>query len=226
MVNEALLSLLVCPLGKAPLRREGDTLVCTRCGPCFSIKDDIPNMLIEEAQLPAGMRLAGQPGVRSIRRSDARLRLQPREHARWHRSLASVSMPAFRSFAIVGRVVFGRLDLGWCSGEQHDGRATVDGHLVAGLHLAALPQLDLAIDPDLAAGNQHLGLAAALNAAAELEHLRQIDWPVIKGDRCASRIFSRDSSLHLGGLKDRSRRIGPPFPACWLPSQFRASASH
>jgi uncharacterized protein len=54
MVNEALLSLLVCPLGKASLRREGETLVCTRCGPRFSIKDDIPNMLIEEAELPPG----------------------------------------------------------------------------------------------------------------------------------------------------------------------------
>lgn len=54
MVNEALLSLLVCPLGKALLRREGDDLICTRCGPRFSIKDDIANMLIEEAQLPAG----------------------------------------------------------------------------------------------------------------------------------------------------------------------------
>jgi uncharacterized protein len=54
MVNEALLSVLVCPLGKAPLRREGDVLICTRCGPRFSIEDDIPNMLIEEAELPAG----------------------------------------------------------------------------------------------------------------------------------------------------------------------------
>ncbi len=54
MVNEDLLALLVCPLGKAPLRREGDLLICTRCGPRFSIKDDIPNMLIEEAELPAG----------------------------------------------------------------------------------------------------------------------------------------------------------------------------
>ena len=54
MVNEALLALLVCPLGKAPLRREGESLICTRCGPSFSIKDDIPNMLIEEAQLPPG----------------------------------------------------------------------------------------------------------------------------------------------------------------------------
>ena len=54
MVSEELLALLVCPMGKAPLRREGDTLICTRCGPRFEIKDDIPNMLIEEAQLPAG----------------------------------------------------------------------------------------------------------------------------------------------------------------------------
>jgi uncharacterized protein YbaR (Trm112 family) len=53
MLNEALLSLLVCPLGKAPLRREGDSLLCTRCGPRFCIKDDIPNMLIEEAELPS-----------------------------------------------------------------------------------------------------------------------------------------------------------------------------
>lgn len=54
MVNEELLALLVCPMGKAPLRREGDLLICTRCGPKFAIKDDIPNMLIEEAELPAG----------------------------------------------------------------------------------------------------------------------------------------------------------------------------
>jgi uncharacterized protein len=52
VVSEELLSLLVCPMGKAPLRREGDLLICTRCGPRFAIKDDIPNMLIEEAVLP------------------------------------------------------------------------------------------------------------------------------------------------------------------------------
>ena len=54
MVSEELLALLVCPMGKAPLRREGDTLICTRCGPRFAIKDDIPNMLIEESELPPG----------------------------------------------------------------------------------------------------------------------------------------------------------------------------
>jgi hypothetical protein len=54
MINEELLALLVCPLGKAPLRREGDSLICTACGPRFAIQDDIPNMLIEEAELPPG----------------------------------------------------------------------------------------------------------------------------------------------------------------------------
>ena len=54
MVSEDLLALLVCPMGKAPLRREGNTLICNRCGPRFEIKDDIPNMLIEEAELPPG----------------------------------------------------------------------------------------------------------------------------------------------------------------------------
>ena len=52
MVNEALLALLVCPMGKAPLRREGDALICTRCGPRFAIRDDIPDMLMEDAELP------------------------------------------------------------------------------------------------------------------------------------------------------------------------------
>lgn len=66
MVNEDLLALLVCPMGKAPLRREGDTLVCTRCGPRFAIKDDIPNMLIEEAELPQDCHgLADLPCVKS-----------------------------------------------------------------------------------------------------------------------------------------------------------------
>jgi uncharacterized protein len=54
MVSEELLALLVCPMGKAPLKHEGDTLICSRCGPRFAIKDDIPNMIIEEAELPPG----------------------------------------------------------------------------------------------------------------------------------------------------------------------------
>ena len=69
MVSEDLLRILVCPMGKAPLRREGDTLVCTRCGPRFTIKDDIPNMLIEEAELPAGC--ASLADLECVRSGDA-----------------------------------------------------------------------------------------------------------------------------------------------------------
>ena len=49
------LEILRCPLGKAPLRLEGSTLVCTKCGLTYAIEDGIPNMLIEEAKLPAGV---------------------------------------------------------------------------------------------------------------------------------------------------------------------------
>jgi uncharacterized protein YbaR (Trm112 family) len=54
MLSEELLKLLVCPMGKAPLTRDGDQLVCSRCETRFAINDDIPNMLIEEAELPPG----------------------------------------------------------------------------------------------------------------------------------------------------------------------------
>jgi hypothetical protein len=73
MVSEDLLALLVCPLGKAPLRREGDTLVCTRCGPCFAIEDDIPNMLIDEAKLPAGF--ASPADLECVKAGDAKFDL-------------------------------------------------------------------------------------------------------------------------------------------------------
>lgn len=54
-IPEALLEILVCPLGRAPLRLEGETLVCTKCGLTYSIENGIPNMLIEEAKLPPGV---------------------------------------------------------------------------------------------------------------------------------------------------------------------------
>lgn len=54
MIQEDLLEILRCPLGKSELQLEGDVLVCKRCGPKFHIKDGIPVMLIEEAELPQG----------------------------------------------------------------------------------------------------------------------------------------------------------------------------
>jgi uncharacterized protein YbaR (Trm112 family) len=81
-VKPELLELLVCPMGKAPLRLEGEVLVCTRCGPRFSIKDEIPNMLIEEAELPPGCHsLADLDCVRSgeveLERGDRRPSFKP-----------------------------------------------------------------------------------------------------------------------------------------------------
>ena len=74
MPSDDLLALLVCPMDqKSPLRREGDDLVCTRCGPRFAIKDEIPNMLIEEASLPAGCPALAD--LECVRAGDARLDL-------------------------------------------------------------------------------------------------------------------------------------------------------
>jgi uncharacterized protein YbaR (Trm112 family) len=55
-VNPDLLKILVCPMAHAELRLEDGHLVCTRCGPRFKIEDGIPVMLIEEAQLPDGVK--------------------------------------------------------------------------------------------------------------------------------------------------------------------------
>jgi uncharacterized protein len=55
MISQDLLDILVCPMGKEPLRLEGNTLICTKCGTKFAIEDDIPIMLMEEAQLPEGI---------------------------------------------------------------------------------------------------------------------------------------------------------------------------
>ncbi|MAT39184.1 MAG: hypothetical protein CL946_06240 [Ectothiorhodospiraceae bacterium] len=55
MINQELLDILVCPIGKTELRLEEDALVCTKCGTRYPIEDDIPIMLIEEATLPEGV---------------------------------------------------------------------------------------------------------------------------------------------------------------------------
>jgi uncharacterized protein len=55
VLSQQLLDILVCPLGKEKLLYENDKLICTRCGVKFSVENDIPIMLIEEAELPAGI---------------------------------------------------------------------------------------------------------------------------------------------------------------------------
>jgi uncharacterized protein YbaR (Trm112 family) len=71
MINEELLALMVCPIGKAPLRLEDQNLVCTRCGTIFSIRDEIPDMLIEHAQLPAGCHALAD--LECVRSGEARI---------------------------------------------------------------------------------------------------------------------------------------------------------
>ncbi len=54
MIDKELLDILACPLCKAEVKLEDDKIVCTKCGRRYPIKDDIPIMLIEEAEVPEG----------------------------------------------------------------------------------------------------------------------------------------------------------------------------
>jgi len=54
MIAKELLDILACPACKADVRLEGDRIICTRCGRRYPIRDDIPIMLIDEAELPDG----------------------------------------------------------------------------------------------------------------------------------------------------------------------------
>jgi len=52
MIDKGLLDILACPLCKTDVTLDGDRLVCVKCGRRYPIKDDIPIMLIDEAELP------------------------------------------------------------------------------------------------------------------------------------------------------------------------------
>jgi uncharacterized protein YbaR (Trm112 family) len=52
MINAELLEILRCPLGKAALKSEGESLVCTKCGVIFPMRKNIPVLLIDEAKFP------------------------------------------------------------------------------------------------------------------------------------------------------------------------------
>jgi hypothetical protein len=54
MIDERLLEVLVCPACRAKLKQAGDRLVCQgeACGLRFPVRDDIPIMLIQEAEKP------------------------------------------------------------------------------------------------------------------------------------------------------------------------------
>lgn len=54
-VDKELLEILVCPSchGEIDYREQEEVIVCTKCGLRYPVRDDIPVMLIEEAEKPA-----------------------------------------------------------------------------------------------------------------------------------------------------------------------------
>ena len=52
MIDKELLDILACPLCKADIKLEDDRIVCIKCGRRYPIRDGIPIMLIDEAELP------------------------------------------------------------------------------------------------------------------------------------------------------------------------------
>ena len=59
MIDKELLDILACPACKADVKLEGDRIVCTKCARRYPIKDDIPIMLIDEAELPGNSKKEG-----------------------------------------------------------------------------------------------------------------------------------------------------------------------
>lgn len=53
-IDPKLLEILACPAcdDRPPVRQEGDRLICDVCGRRYPIRDGIPVMLVEEAELP------------------------------------------------------------------------------------------------------------------------------------------------------------------------------
>ena len=54
MIDKELLEILACPVDKAPVSEDGDWIVCSECGRRYPVRDGIPVMLIDEAQMPQG----------------------------------------------------------------------------------------------------------------------------------------------------------------------------
>jgi uncharacterized protein YbaR (Trm112 family) len=54
LIDKELLEILACPLCHVEVRLEDDRIVCTQCGRRYPIRDDIPVMLVEEAETPPG----------------------------------------------------------------------------------------------------------------------------------------------------------------------------
>ena len=56
MIDKELLDILACPACKGDIvyDEENEKLICQECGRRYPIRDDIPVMLIDEAEMPEG----------------------------------------------------------------------------------------------------------------------------------------------------------------------------
>ncbi|MEE9558556.1 MAG: Trm112 family protein [Candidatus Brocadiales bacterium] len=52
MIDKEFLDILACPVCKTDVKLEQEKIVCANCGRRYPIKDDIPIMLVDEAELP------------------------------------------------------------------------------------------------------------------------------------------------------------------------------
>lgn len=50
MIDKELLDILACPACKGAIELKGTRIICNKCKKAYPIKDDIPVMLIEEAE--------------------------------------------------------------------------------------------------------------------------------------------------------------------------------
>jgi hypothetical protein len=50
MLDKELLAILACPACKGDVELKDNKIVCKKCGKKYPIKDDIPIMLIDEAE--------------------------------------------------------------------------------------------------------------------------------------------------------------------------------
>jgi len=56
MINVTMLESLRCPIGKASLEYKNDSMICVSCGLIFPVIDGIPDLLIDDATFPAGIK--------------------------------------------------------------------------------------------------------------------------------------------------------------------------
>ena len=52
MIDQELLAILACPACQGDVELKEEKIVCVKCGRKYPIKDGIPVMLVDEAELP------------------------------------------------------------------------------------------------------------------------------------------------------------------------------